>query len=155
MFLQYILKEEGDTLLHSFLVAQMEDTLKGDWWETVQKNIVEIKLDISLAEIKMMSTESFKNKVKTHVAQAAFLWLNDVKNQSKKIGNIKYSELKIQNYLISDKLSVKQRKLLAHLRCKMTKLRANYPKMYESKYCQLCLLNGKIFEDSQDHILFL
>ena len=44
MFLQYILKEEGDTLLHSFLVAQMEDTLKGDLWETVQKNIVEIKL---------------------------------------------------------------------------------------------------------------
>ena len=50
MFLQYILKEEGDTLLHSFLVAQMEDTLKGDWWETVQKNIVEIKLVFFLAE---------------------------------------------------------------------------------------------------------
>ena len=53
------LKEPGDTLVHSFLVAQMEDTLKGDWWETVQNNIIELDLDISLADIKIMSTESF------------------------------------------------------------------------------------------------
>ena len=46
----------------------MEDTLKGDRWETVQKNISELKLNISLAEIRLMSTEAFKNKVKTHPA---------------------------------------------------------------------------------------
>ena len=35
----------------------------------------------------------------------------------------------------------------------MTKVRANYTKMYKSKNCQLCLQNGEIFEDSQEHIL--
>ena len=100
-----------------------------------------------------MSIESFKNKVKTHAAKAAFKWLNDVKERSKKIGNINYSEHRIQNYLLSEELSVQQKKLLTHLRCKMTKVRANYTKMYESKYCQLCLQKGEIFEDSQDHIL--
>ena len=58
LFLQYILQEQGDTLLHSFLVAQMEDTLKGDWWEVVQNDLVELKLDMSLSEIKLMSVES-------------------------------------------------------------------------------------------------
>ena len=153
MFLQYILKEQEDTLVHSFLIAQMEDTLKGDWWETVQNNIAELELNISLADIKMMSIESFKNKVKTHAAKAAFHWLNDIKERSKKIGNIQYSEHKIQNYLLSEKLSVQQRKLLTHLRCKMTKVRANYTKMYESIYCQLCLLKRGSFEDSQEHIV--
>ena len=56
LFLQYILKEKGDSLIHSFLVAQMEDTKKGDWWETVQNDIMEIELNLSLSEIKMMSS---------------------------------------------------------------------------------------------------
>ena len=73
--------------------------------------------------------------------------------RSKKIRNIKFPEHKIQNYLQSEELSVQQRKLLTHLRCRMTKVRANYTKMYESNYCQLCLQNGEFFEDSQEHLI--
>ena len=131
----------------------MEDTLKGDRWETVQKNISELKLNISLAEIKLMSTEAFKDKVKTHAAQAAFQWLNEEKERSKKIRNIKFSEHKIQNYLLSEELSVQLRKLLTHLRCRMTKARADYTKMYESNDCQLCHQNGEFFEDSQQLLM--
>ena len=153
LFLQYILKEKGDSLIHSFLVAQMEDTKKGDWWETVQNDIVEIKLNVSLSEIIKMSEESFKALVKTHVAKAALLWLNNEKQRSKKIRNIEYSDLKIQEYLKSDNLNVDQRKLLAHLRGQMVKVRANYSKMYETIFCSLCEQSGKKFVDSQEHLL--
>ena len=73
--------------------------------------------------------------------------------RSKKIRNIKFPEHKIQNYLQSEELSVQQRKLLTHLRCRMTKVRANYTKIYESNCCQLCPQNGEFFEDSQEHLI--
>ena len=153
LFLQYILKEQGDTLLHSFLVAQMEDTLKGDWWETVKNDLVEIKLDMSLSEIKLMSVESFKKKVKNHVSETAFHWLLNEKQRSKKLENNEYSEFIIQKYLKSEILDVKQKKFLAQLRCKMVKVRANYSKMYDNIFCPLCISSGKNVEDSQDHLL--
>ena len=54
-FLQYILKEDGNTLIHSFLVVQIENTLRGDWWELIQQDIADLQMDLSLSEIKMMS----------------------------------------------------------------------------------------------------
>ena len=153
LFLQYILQEQGDTLLHSFLVAQMKDTLKGDWWETVQNDLVELKLDLSLSEIKLMSVESFKKKVRKHVSEMAFYWLLNEKQRSKKIRSNEYSALTTQNYLKSEILDVKQKKFLTHLRGKMVKVKANYSKMYDNIFCPLCLSRGENIEDSQDHLI--
>ena len=100
-----------------------------------------------------MSEESFKALVKTHVAKAALFWLNNEKQRSKKIRNIQYSDLIIQEYLKSDNLNVDQRKLLAHLRGRMVKVRSNYSKMYETIFCSLCEQSGKKVEDSQEHLL--
>ena len=99
-----------------------------DWWGAVQHDIVELGLDLSLSEIQTMSEESFKNKVKTHASAAALVWLNSEKEKSKKVGHIQYSEIHIQNYLNSENLTVSQKKILTHLRGKMIKLRANFPK---------------------------
>ena len=152
-FLQYILKERSDSLIHSFLLAQMENTLKGDWWETVQNDIVELNLNLLLSEIQNMSEELFKNKVKTHVAAAALVWLKHEKERSKKLSHVQYSELSLQNYLKSDNLNVQQRKLLTNFRSKMIKVKANYSKMYESLLCQLCLQSDIENEDTQEHLI--
>ena len=152
-FLQYILKEEEHTLIHSFLVAQIENPLKGDWWELVMQDIIELNLNLSLSEIKQMSKEMFKNKVKTHVNEAAFVWLNNEKQRSKKIQNMKYSKLYIQNYLLSEKLSIRQRKFLTHLRGKMVKVKTNFSRMHENVFCPLCFQMGYNYDDSQEHLL--
>ena len=56
-----------------------------------------------------MCQEAFKKKVKVHANEAAFVWLNKTKSKLKKIQNLKYSKLFIQNYLKSENLSVRQR----------------------------------------------
>ena len=152
-FLQYILKEDGNTLIHSFLVAQMENTLRGDWWELIQQDIADLQMDLSLSEIKMMSQESFKEKVKAHINEAAFKWLKNEQQSLRKIQDLKYSSLSIQNYLKSEYLSVQQRKFLSHLRGKMIKVRKNYSKMYESLFCPLCSSKGYLLEENQKHLL--
>ena len=35
----------------------------------------------------------------------------------------------------------------------MVKVRANFTKMYDSKFCQMCLQSGEYFEDSQEHLI--
>ena len=74
-FLQYILQEDKDSLMHSFLMAQIEDTVNGDWWETVKQDMVDLNLDMTLFEIMKMSEESYKSKAKACVTEAAYKWL--------------------------------------------------------------------------------
>ena len=152
-FLQYILKEEGNTLIHSFLVAQIEHPIKGDWWEQAQQDLAETNINLSLAEIRNMSVESFKKKVKKCVNDLAFNWLITEKQRSKKTENIDYSSLSIQDYLKSGNLNIQQRKLLTHLRGKMVNVKTNYSKMHNNLLCLLCSQKGYIFEESQEHIL--
>ena len=51
MFLHYILQEDEESLLFSFLLAQMEDPNDGDWWLTVKNEMEELKLDVTLSEV--------------------------------------------------------------------------------------------------------
>ena len=71
MFLQYVLKEDRKSLIHKFLMAQIEQPQAGDWWSLVAKDIEELKLNLSLFEIEVMSKEALKIKVKTAVSEEA------------------------------------------------------------------------------------
>ena len=88
MFLHYILQEDEESLLFSFLLAQMEDPKDGDWLLTVKNEIEELKLDVALSEIKQMSKKTFKNQVKTSVSREAFKWLSLNKTELNKVKNI-------------------------------------------------------------------
>ena len=101
-FLQYILKEDGNTLIHNFLVAQMENTVRGDWWELVQQDMADLQLDLSWYEIKIMSQQSFKRKVKVRANEAALNWLKNEQQNLKKIQDLNYTPCysKLHNILI-------------------------------------------------------
>ena len=91
--------------------------------------------------------------MKIHANKAAFSWLRNEQQNLKKTKDLNYPSLDIQNYMISEKLNVQQRKFLAHLRGRMIKVRRNYSKMHESLLCPLCSIKGYNFEDSQEHLL--
>ena len=40
----------------------MENVVKGDWWESVAEDICELKIDLTLHEVKAMSKEKLKTK---------------------------------------------------------------------------------------------
>ena len=45
-FLQYILKEDNNSLIYSFLKAQLEKPTKGDWGQSCQKNLAELEIEM-------------------------------------------------------------------------------------------------------------
>ena len=77
MFLHYILHENEDSMLYKLLLAQMESPISGDWWLTVQNDIDEFKLNMSLHEIKSMSKASFEIRVKNCASKEGFKWLSE------------------------------------------------------------------------------
>ena len=47
MFLQTMLQEEENSLLHRFFQAQLNQPTKGDWCQTVEKNMVRSKFEVN------------------------------------------------------------------------------------------------------------
>ena len=64
MYLHYLLSSKG-TLLYKFFMAQVEHPCKGDWVSTVSKDLQQLDITKNYKEIKMMSTDSFREVVKT------------------------------------------------------------------------------------------
>ena len=71
MFLQYLLKQEEDSLLYKFFLAQVENPVKGDWTEQAIEDLNEL----DIGEIKLMSTRHFKLLSKQLLKKLLFLTL--------------------------------------------------------------------------------
>ena len=54
-FLQYIMQEEKDSLIYTFLKAQMDNSVRNDWCLTVAQDIEVYKLGVQVEEIETMS----------------------------------------------------------------------------------------------------
>ena len=52
LYLQTILKQKEDSLLHTFFVAQLENPTNGDWALQVLQDIEDLEINLKLSEIK-------------------------------------------------------------------------------------------------------
>ena len=104
MFLHYVLQEDENSLLYKFLMAQIETPKEGDWWLSVLQDINDLKLEVTLHEIKNMTKETFKTRVKLAASQDALKWLNSQKLKLNKVKNMNHEKLEIQPYFSSPKL---------------------------------------------------
>ena len=75
LYLKYILHENDDSLLSNFLKLQLEQPTKGDWASSCMKDLRELEMPYTLEQIKLMSYNQFKNKVKIKVRENAFKYL--------------------------------------------------------------------------------
>ena len=60
MFLQYILKEDPDSLISKFFHTQDSKPLRNDWSLYCRKDMEEIELKLTFEEIQSMSKDRFK-----------------------------------------------------------------------------------------------
>ena len=149
MYLQYLLKQEEDSLLSKVFKAQMKNPSKDDWTVQVEKDLKEIHLNISMESIKVMSKEEFGKKVRIAVSKAAFKFLRAEKQKRSKVREVKHDNLEMQNYLTPTGLSLKQAKLLFQLRSRMLDVRTNFKNKYNDLLCPVC----KEKPDTQQHVL--
>ena len=72
-----------------------------------------------------------------------------MKYEHSKMDNIIYTELNIQNYLISEELSVDQKRTIFHFRTHMANFEDNFRGQNPSVPCKICLMHV----DSQEHVV--
>ena len=151
MYLQYILKEHPDSLISKFFHAQDAQPMKNDWALTCRKDIEELEINLSYEEIRNMSIPKFKTRVSKAVTKSALQYLLTEKNKLSKVLHIQYSKLKIQEYLLPNKTSLKLAKFIYHARNRMLEFKSNFGNKYSDLKCPVCLDQNSI--DNQQHLL--
>ena len=146
-YLHYLIRSEKTEMLFKFFMAQWENPSKQDWTEQVKEDLAELGINEDLPFIESKSQYCFKRLVKTKIKEFTLDFFNDRKFKHTKMDNLVFTELKIQDYLVSEKLSVEQKRIIFLFRTRMADYSENYRGQGPQKPCQICQLHV----DSQTH----
>ena len=148
-FLQYILQEDANSLIHSFLKAQLENPTKGDWGQSCNETLETLEISLEMRDIEIMKKSSFRSLAKKKTAMHSLKYLNLIKSKHSKVLNIVHQKLEISRYFIGNELNAQECKFLFALRTRMVDVKANYRGKYWDTICPCC----KLEEDNQEHLL--
>ena len=144
IFLQYILKQEKNSMISQVFKATCDHPLNNDFVKTYQKYLKSLNIELSFEQIREMSEYSFKKYVKTKTREAAFKHLMKLKNtpgKQTKMVNLKYSELGIQEYLLDGNTNTEMSKLIFKARGRNLDIKEHKKWKYADNLCVGCQVN--------------
>ena len=141
LYLQDILKQKQNSLLHTFFVAQLENETHGDWASQVMQDLEDLEITLNLSEIKEMSKFCYKSIVRKQVVTYALSYLNKLKQKHDHIKTFKYESLQIANYLSSSELSNIEKKFIFACRSNDLDLKGSKPWFHKDLLCICCNLH--------------
>ena len=119
MYLHYLLNKDEDDMIFKFLMAQIKNPKKNDWYLDVENDMKDLKIDLSHQELKNISKQSLAKLLKEKAKNKAFFDLIEKKNSHTKLDDIVYEKLEMQPYLKSQLLYQEDAKILFRLRSNM------------------------------------
>merc|ERR1712079_297452 len=116
------------------------------------EDLESLGLNLTFDNIARMSQDDLKNRVKMAVISKAYTYLTEMQQKHSKSMNLVYSELKLQDYLCSDRSarSISDKARLFQIRSRMLDLKSNFKVGKENILCTLCDGTNK---ESQPHLL--
>ena len=149
-YLHHLLTCEDDTLARQVFMRQLEKPVKGDWTNTVQNDLKELNINMSLSDISLLTKKHFKIIVKKACIEYAFNYLVEQTSKLSKGSEILHAKLNMQSYLQpGNNLSVSDMRTIFMMRMRNLNLKCNYPSMYDNRKC---IAPQCMDEDSQFHI---
>ena len=147
MYYWHILHRDTDELIFKFYSAQKHSPSEGDWVHQIRKDMADLKLELSEADIRSMSQYKFKNLIRNKMENLAISYLESQKKQ--KCSNLNIKTFSPQEYILSKNLSISEVQTLFKIRNSMIDVKANFKANHESLLCSLCLS----FCETQDHLI--
>ena len=149
MYYHTLLQKPDSELAKSVFLAQQKFTVKNDWVIQLKDDLEQCQITLTEDEIKNMKKEKFKKFVKEKIRNLSNAYLLDLQQSHSKSGNILITE-NIKHYLISEELSLEQKRMLFLFRNQMCDVKTNYKTFYKSNMkCRLC----DKYEESELHLL--
>ena len=149
MYLHYLVNMKETEMLHTFFAAQWAYPCKNDWTTQVREDLKEFGMSEDLQYLKEKSVYQFKRIVKAKMKENALNYLFSLKEKHSKMDDLCYTELKLQKYLKSDRIPVREAKNLYRYRVKVANFKANFGERYQSKGCPFCFVHL----DTQPHAM--
>ena len=140
-FLHYLLKLKPTEMLSKFFQAQWYSPVKSDWTTEAKQNLEEFGITTNMEEIVKMSKTKFKNLIKKKAQDYEFKRLMEIKSRKSKLKDIRYNELKIQDYLLLETMNASQAKAIFKFRVRMAPFGENYRGGLSTVLCPLCKLH--------------
>ena len=113
-------------------------SVKNDWIIQLNSDLDECNITLTENEIKEMKKEKFKKLVNKKIKWLSNEYLMNLQASRGKSRNVFITE-KIKSYLISDEISLEQKRLLFLMRNFMCDVKTNYESQYSpNMLCRLC-----------------
>ena len=138
VFLHHILNLDEDDPVRKMYNNQTLLSGEKNWGNEVKSLRVKFGVTESDDEIKAMSRDSYKSKIKKAVREYAFTQLLTVCRSKSKTKDLNYDRLETQDYLT--KLYPWQAELIFRCRSKTLDIKAHRPFKYEDHICRWCNL---------------
>ena len=137
-YLHNILRSERSSMLYRVFIVQWHNPCKGDWTLQVKKDLLDFDIPCDLSVISSKSKQVFKQLVKESAKKYAFNYLMDKKLNYKKMSKLEYRSLETQSYLLDNKFTFEEKKLLFQYRTRMAKYAENFRGGKSVTVCPLC-----------------
>ena len=147
MYLKHILSRNRKELISRVYHAQERKPVKDDWAIQVKKDAE--ALTINIENLKEISKNTFKKKLKEKISALALKDLNKIKESHSKVKDLQYKKLEIQNYMKQRSFKTQEIHLLFKLRTRMLQVKNNFKNQHENIQCDLC----NEAEETQEHLL--
>ena len=130
-FLQYILKQERQSVIFQVLDLQIKNPVKGDFVSKCNSYLKQLKLKLNFDEIMKMQTKKFKNILRQQVIEVAFDYL--MRSRKIKGSKINYSKLQTSEYILPNKpiTDIEDKKIIFSIRNELL-----FPSFGEKKICK-------------------
>jgi hypothetical protein len=147
---KHIIDRNETELIKRVYREQLKNTTKGDWIELLKDDFKTINKEMNEAEIKNKTKTEYKMYIKKEIKEATFKYLRKLQEGHTKVKEIKYTNMKVQEYLKSH-MKNDHKELLMAVRSKMVRTIQNNFKNHnqEARMCPLC----KESPDSQEHCM--
>ena len=145
-----LLNKPSEELVKRFFEIQKDFSTTDDWILQIEEDKRDLEINISEQSIQIMKKEAFKKLVKQKLNEKAFEFLFKTKEGHSKTKHLK--SFLFQNYLQTENISTKEKKLLFSLRTRSVDVKTNYKNKYKfSMQCSLC--ENASEEESEMHLL--
>ena len=151
IYLQTILKRPDEELIKQVYKCQQENPVPGDWCLLLKEDFDKINVHIADELIEKMSEKEYKQLIKVKTREAAFEYLQLIKEGHEKVRINVYNDMKNpQAYITSKSITNLENSILFGLRSQSIRgIKMNFPNMYpENSLCPICERSL----DTQEHV---
>ena len=148
LFYWCILQKPETELAKQVFIAQKLAPVKNDWTTQIKDDLRACNISLTEDEICKMKRAKFKTLVNRNIREAAKNHLKGLKEVHSKSRGLD-SDLKVQPYLQTNEMSLKEKQLLFKLRTYTYNWKANFKHQFQPDIkCYAC--NA---DDTQEHLL--